>query len=221
MAGEVATAYDNADIYNIGVPLKAGTTSRHMPFESVAGSIAISGLYGCSSLIVVSKRGAWVNHMWEIPSFSADSSIIPPPTKEMQLATFNQTVIAPFHHGSSEDDVFGLEDMACKDPKPEEPMSNLLSPDADPHVFLFTPYARETVPWIPNYNNEFPIGLPLAYDDPIGADIPILSFLGRILISMTLIFGPDVPYEVVPYAPRMDGDNRKDSTSPPATSFFQ
>ncbi|OTA62911.1 hypothetical protein K449DRAFT_433832 [Hypoxylon sp. EC38] len=210
MAGEVAIAYDNADIHNMGVPVKAGTTSRYIPFESVAGSIAISGLYGCSSLIAVSKRGAWVNHMWEIPSFLADPNIIPPPTKEMQVETFNQTVIAAIHHGNSEDNVFGLEDVASKDPKPEEPMSNLLSPDADPHVFLFTPYARETVPWVPNYNNEFPIGLPLAYNNPIGGNIPILSFLGRIYISMTLIFGPDVPYEVVPYAPRMDGDNRKD-----------
>ncbi|KAI0107997.1 hypothetical protein F4776DRAFT_668073 [Hypoxylon sp. NC0597] len=209
MAGEVATAYDNADSHNIGVRLGTGTTSSYILFAGVARSIAISGLHGCSSLIVVSKRGAWVNHMWETPSFSPDPSIIPPPTKEMQLAIFQQTVIAAIHRGHNEDNLFGLAEMVSEDSKPEEPISNLMSPDADPHIFLFTPYVRETVPSMPNYNNEFPTGLPLAYDFPMGENMPA-SFVGLIYLSILLIFGADVSFEVVPYAPRVDGDDRKD-----------
>lgn len=41
------------------------TTANHILFKSRVAAIALEGLYGCTSVVVVSRRGAWVSHIWE------------------------------------------------------------------------------------------------------------------------------------------------------------
>ncbi|KAF6798194.1 hypothetical protein CMUS01_15731 [Colletotrichum musicola] len=41
------------------------TTANHILFRSRVAAIALQGLYGCTSVVVVSRRGAWVSHIWE------------------------------------------------------------------------------------------------------------------------------------------------------------
>ncbi|KAF6808105.1 hypothetical protein CPLU01_15721, partial [Colletotrichum plurivorum] len=41
------------------------TTANHIIFRSRVAAIALQGLYGCKSVVVVSRRGAWVSHIWE------------------------------------------------------------------------------------------------------------------------------------------------------------
>ncbi|KAF4831219.1 hypothetical protein CGCTS75_v005455 [Colletotrichum tropicale] len=41
------------------------TTSNHVRFDSQVAAITLGGLYGCTAVVVVSQRGAWVSHIWE------------------------------------------------------------------------------------------------------------------------------------------------------------
>ncbi|PIA95073.1 hypothetical protein CB0940_08136 [Cercospora beticola] len=53
-----------------GKPHFAGaTTSQAFPFRSTAFSTAVEGLFGCTSLIVVSTGGVFISHIFEDPTF--------------------------------------------------------------------------------------------------------------------------------------------------------
>lgn len=72
-------------------------------------------------------------------------------------------------------------------------MSHLLSKDANPHVFLFAPYARVDSPDDSNFAAEFPVGLRMRY----------VECNRKIAAEVRKIFGQDVPFQVVPYSPRV------------------
>ncbi|KAJ0273326.1 hypothetical protein COL940_009953, partial [Colletotrichum noveboracense] len=50
---------------HVGVEMAGMTTSNHVRFDSQVAAITIGGLYGCTAVVVVSQRGAWVSHIWE------------------------------------------------------------------------------------------------------------------------------------------------------------
>ncbi|RYC57636.1 hypothetical protein CHU98_g8572 [Xylaria longipes] len=112
MAGEVGLTYTNQDSVNQGVNLVEGTTSKIIPFFNPPGSLAVLGLYGCTSVIAVSKRGAWVSHMWEVPSFTSASGNPTPPTDLQQLDIFRQQVLMALHSGSGSDHILGLAQLS-------------------------------------------------------------------------------------------------------------
>lgn len=39
--------------------------------KNVAFDVAISGLYGCTTVVVVSESAMWISHFWEVPAFRA------------------------------------------------------------------------------------------------------------------------------------------------------
>lgn len=41
------------------------TTGRWQKFDAEVKTVALAGLWGCTSVIAVSKRGVWVAHFWE------------------------------------------------------------------------------------------------------------------------------------------------------------
>ncbi|KAB5515361.1 hypothetical protein GE09DRAFT_1294762 [Coniochaeta sp. 2T2.1] len=45
------------------------TTYNHIQFKDEVVSIAVQGLYGCTCVIAISRKGAWVGHFWENPYF--------------------------------------------------------------------------------------------------------------------------------------------------------
>lgn len=51
------------------------TTSNYILFQSQVKQLAVRGLYGCTSVIVVSQRGAWASHIWESPTFLSGNDI--------------------------------------------------------------------------------------------------------------------------------------------------
>ncbi|PPJ52710.1 hypothetical protein CBER1_11354 [Cercospora berteroae] len=57
------------DIAN-GIPVEGyGLSSAdYIDFTGDYIDIAVQGLYGCTSIVVVSKRGAWMSHLFELPS---------------------------------------------------------------------------------------------------------------------------------------------------------
>ncbi|KAK7958472.1 hypothetical protein PG988_013320 [Apiospora saccharicola] len=49
---------------------KAFSTSNWVEFGNHVNTLAVSSLYGCTSVVVVSTQGAWASHFWEWPSFT-------------------------------------------------------------------------------------------------------------------------------------------------------
>ena len=41
------------------------------PWTSLPGNLGVDGLYGCTTLVVTSREGAYMTHFWEDPSFSS------------------------------------------------------------------------------------------------------------------------------------------------------
>lgn len=51
---------------------KGRSSSKLVRFQSSNVNVKVVGLEGCTSVIVVSREGAWVSHFWESPAFSAE-----------------------------------------------------------------------------------------------------------------------------------------------------
>ncbi|KAI8945111.1 hypothetical protein F4801DRAFT_594424 [Xylaria longipes] len=113
-----------------------------------------SGFHGGRA---VSKRGAWVSHMWEVPSFTSASGNPTPPTDLQQLDIFRQQVLMALHSGSEIRPQVMINSYRV----------NYMNDDADPHVFIFVPYARAPS-GTPNYGKEFPVGLQEAFGQDDG-----------------------------------------------------
>lgn len=45
------------------------SSSRFTDFDEAEHNIYVEALSGCTSVIVVSRKGAWMSHLWEGPSF--------------------------------------------------------------------------------------------------------------------------------------------------------
>lgn len=44
------------------------------PFEKSPMRLYVAGLFGCTSVIIVSEMGVWFSHHWEAPSFEGDDA---------------------------------------------------------------------------------------------------------------------------------------------------
>lgn len=67
---------------------------------------AVHGLFGCTSVVVVSRVGMWISHFWEIPSFRATAENWGHPRTAPDIANFNDHVIHQMQHGGN--DIPGL-----------------------------------------------------------------------------------------------------------------
>lgn len=191
-----------SDINNQGVQLVTGTTSNFIQFVHYTGSLAVAGLYGCTSVIAISKRGAWVSHHWEAPAFTHYAGDLWPPTDLEQLEIFRQEVLIALHKGYGTDNLFGLGELRDKNAADDLPLAHLMDDDADPRVFIFAPYER-AARGDPNYNNEFPVGLSEAWGKDDGLPSKNQQIQNEIRAIFSIPSGFVVPYEKVLYAPRV------------------
>ena len=53
------------------------TSSTFTVFGNVPVTLATPRLVGCTTIIVVSRKGTWANHMWEIPGFMPEKEYVP------------------------------------------------------------------------------------------------------------------------------------------------
>ncbi|KAE8330015.1 hypothetical protein BDV39DRAFT_213475 [Aspergillus sergii] len=63
-------------------------------------NLAVQGLYGCTSVVVVSEKGIWMSHMWENPAFGTEG-----PSGELLPSaenTFIADVLNAMEHGNRE-----------------------------------------------------------------------------------------------------------------------
>lgn len=61
---------------------------------------AVHGLYGCTSVVVVSQQAVWISHFWEIPSFRASDASWGQPATEADKANFQRDVIDAMQNGA-------------------------------------------------------------------------------------------------------------------------
>lgn len=50
------------------------SSADHRPWTGTLRNVVVSGLFGCTSLVVVSRKGAYVSHFYEHPSFTGAGS---------------------------------------------------------------------------------------------------------------------------------------------------
>ncbi|KAL9130925.1 MAG: hypothetical protein Q9217_001028, partial [Psora testacea] len=67
---------------------------------------AVHGLYGCTSVVVVSQSGMWISHFWEVPSFRSSQQTWGGPRTAADIANFNDHVINQMQNGGP--DIPGL-----------------------------------------------------------------------------------------------------------------
>ncbi len=53
------------------VPILDDPTGIAWPFENLPFDIALTYLHGCTSVLVISTKGIWMCHIWEIPNFQS------------------------------------------------------------------------------------------------------------------------------------------------------
>ncbi|KAI0202358.1 hypothetical protein F4808DRAFT_421278 [Astrocystis sublimbata] len=213
----------------VPLPEDGKTSSEVVGFFDKPVSLAVPHLVGCTSIIVVSRKGAWANHIWELPVFRPEeddeSGAIKyalPGTLDFteddfpamqQLAFFKTEALDKLHKPYdpvTPEHQFGLDDLKGSDkPKDEAWQGHLFDADSDPQVFAFIPYVTIDDEADPNYMVEHPQNLPAAWDrhdlrNP-RADQNGDTFNDMISAELKSIFGEkDLPIRRVLYAPDVE-----------------
>ena len=94
MRGEVARAYANGRSVRLE---HFETTSLVRPWGNEVDTVAVRGLFGCTSFIVVSTRGVLAYHFWEQPTYGLwdKTTLTTNPTSELVFLVF---AIDPLDH---------------------------------------------------------------------------------------------------------------------------
>lgn len=80
--------------------LNGGTsTGLFRPLEKIRYDAAVHGLYGCTSVVVISKAAMWISHFWEVPSFRYRNENCGQPRTAPDIANFNNHVINEMQNG--------------------------------------------------------------------------------------------------------------------------
>ncbi|KAK2765092.1 hypothetical protein FQN54_008791 [Arachnomyces sp. PD_36] len=147
--GEMRAGFDGSKVVKLSAGVER-TTSDYVAFEKKVLSIAVTGLYGCTSVIVISRRGAWASHIWEGIFAHADDD------------NFQQEVIDKIHRGDNTDEhKFGVDQLRNQEGVGSRGVifGDQTDPEYDPkvHVFVVTPRTRVdiVVSTDPERNNRF------------------------------------------------------------------
>ncbi|TGJ78192.1 hypothetical protein E0Z10_g10570 [Xylaria hypoxylon] len=216
----------------VPLPLDGKTSSEVIGFFDKPVSLAIPHLIGCTSIIVVSQKGAWASHIWEQPVFRPEEeedeetgqiTYALPGTEDFtpdfpgaqQLAFFQQEALAKLHNTYNPvtpEHQFGLDQLQNSGtPEDESWQGHLFDSDSALQVFAFIPYVAIYDEDDPNYNKENPQNLPAAWDrhdlsNP-RADQDGDTFNDQINAELKNIFGQsDLPIQRVLYAPDVADD---------------
>ncbi|KAI1267675.1 hypothetical protein F5Y18DRAFT_308167 [Xylariaceae sp. FL1019] len=187
-------------------------TSETVTFKNEVVSIAVQGLYGCTAVVAVSRRGAWASHMFEDPTFRRDF-ITSNPGYEDIYEGLDQT--GPFYAWHK----YGLTQLRGRTNLPDglgQIFGDTLSDDtASTQVFIVTP--RERVPaWrkedehgnledlVDEQGQHIDDDVLLAED--ANADSGPLYPRSVEILSLLLndLLGSQVPVNVVTYSPKVE-----------------
>ena len=86
--------------------------------------LAVQGLYGCTSLIIISTQGVWMSHLWEDPSFAVNNVV--------NQANFQAQVLDRLGPGDGTPDFPGLTQY----------LNGQFAADTKPVAIIMTPRVR-------------------------------------------------------------------------------
>ncbi|KAI2602545.1 hypothetical protein GGR54DRAFT_494687 [Hypoxylon sp. NC1633] len=125
------------------------TTSYSSIWADKVFTMALTGLSGCTAIVVISNAGVWVIHFWETPSFTGylitpgffydkPAKYIPPifEPKDFIEKRFKSDVLNAIHKGTGPYHVFGLDDFRGDS---NTPWGRMFDDDKEPAVWIFTP----------------------------------------------------------------------------------
>ena len=75
------------------------STGFFRPLGNRRYDAAVHGLFGCTSVVVVSKAAMWISHFWEVPSFRWRKENWGQPRTAPDIANFNNHVINEMQNG--------------------------------------------------------------------------------------------------------------------------
>lgn len=173
------------------------TTSKHITFENNYRSLSVKGLWGCTSIIVVSERGAWASHIWE--------------TDLKPNGHFQEMAIQRVHEGLGTDEhKFGIDELrnhgdagargvifGDKNDPEDKPHVEVIIVTPRPHADIARLTAAgffETTPDTYRENPHINLDKPPVYANRVE----------DIKTDMKQTFGQNVPINVFTYAPRVE-----------------
>ncbi|KAF2234572.1 hypothetical protein EV356DRAFT_532629 [Viridothelium virens] len=92
--------------------------------ESGVGVVGVNGLLGCTSIIVISRNGVFLSHIWEVPNFA-----------DQEGDDQSSNIFLDNAYNILREDEDGLNALT----QPEE----ILGPENGPEAFIITPNANE------------------------------------------------------------------------------
>lgn len=172
------------------------TTSKHITFEDNFRSVTVAGLWGCTSIIVVSRRGAWASHIWQ-NAFEDDGP-------------FQEMAIQKVHRGDGTDDhAFGIDELMNKANEGRRGVifGDETNPEDDPKVKVIIVTPRPHAPMVEENSKGKPV-----FTSDVVRENPHANFdkppiyLGRleeVKSNLERTF-PNVPIVTMTYAPRVE-----------------
>jgi hypothetical protein len=106
------------------IPPESNSNAITATFGEVPYNGVVFGLYGCTSVIVVSRKGVWLSHFWDSPSFMEDKGV-----------SFKHDVLDAMTYGDGSAEMPPLEPMTKED--------GIFVRDAQPEAIIITPDERE------------------------------------------------------------------------------
>ncbi|KAI2615233.1 hypothetical protein GGR54DRAFT_613591 [Hypoxylon sp. NC1633] len=136
--------YASVEVSVDGFDADHPTTSKAFFWGDEIATVALTGMFGCTVIVIISTAGVWVVHFWEVPSFTGqllqeahwNDPVLHPPVFESGDAKrerFKRDVLDALHKGGSANHVFGLDDLRGDD------KFFMFHDDEKPQIFLFGP----------------------------------------------------------------------------------
>ncbi|KAH0426258.1 hypothetical protein CcaCcLH18_10487 [Colletotrichum camelliae] len=171
-------------------------TSNWIVFKSEVTALALEGLYGCTSVVLVSRRGAWISHIFE------EDMSFEPKFRYRVLEEMHEGL--PPNHSSHRLFQFGLDDLIRK---PRRGNAGVIFGDEKEtpqslgmRAFIVTPRPR---PQRELSNGELVSDDVLMHDKSINrGQIQYQRSVQRLAHDLTRTYG-GIPVEVIDYAPAM------------------
>ena len=126
---------------------------------------AVHGLYGCTSVVVISRSAMWISHFWEIPSFRAQPENWLQPRVQADIDNFNDQVIGQMQNGGP--DIVGLTQFTAPGGQfdsLQQPVWAIVTPRADDGVASTYRYGEEVAAIKVVLGTRFPNAPPVVVD---------------------------------------------------------
>lgn len=140
MRGEIARLDREDMLVDLDIENDGDATSLDLPFRDIVQEFGLTGLYGCTAVVAVSTKGAWISHYWEIPGFlmyeKKQDGKFGPKSKEDQDEEFDKYVIQQMLKGA--DTV--RHENGLTELKADGTFSD--GPETDTRIFMIVPRKR-------------------------------------------------------------------------------